>query len=209
MNQGSWGSHTMFQNKECPKYYKWNYIPNFDLLEINDSPESSLKSEIFPRQQTRRVPIFPFRTRLQAFQALPGCSWHVFASKCLPVLSQNKCSCFSLGGRAGTAGNQRVWHAVDVLQGPAGGAQEIDSRSTCRLRHLSQAKLIGLRQVPQPHQVTESEGLRRNRSTLTLFRIQSGLSHFIAPHQKASWYKSQAEQTTQSLTENGRALGKI
>lgn len=75
---------------------------------------------------------------------------------------------------------------VDVLQEPAGGAQEIDSCLTCRLRHLSASRLIGPRRAPQLHWVTESEDLRRTRSTLTLSSIQSALCSFTAPHRKAA-----------------------
>lgn len=130
------------------------------------------------------IPKFPFWTSLRAAQLLGPfpirAGFKVFTS-----ISQRKSNCLSLGWLARTAGNQRVWHAVDVLQKPAGGAQEIDSRSTCRLRHLSRSRLIGLRQVPEPCWVTESEDLCRNRSTLTLFRIQSALL-FYSSSQKGS-----------------------
>lgn len=152
----------------------------------NKSPKSSVKSKRFPRPQTRWVPKFSFWTSLQA-APLPGPFPTRVGFKVFTSTSQRKCNCFSLGWLAATAGNQRVWHAVDVPQEPARGAQEIDSRSTCRLRHLSQTRLIGPRQVPELRWVTESEDLRRNRSALMLFRIHSALCYFIAPHKKAAW----------------------
>lgn len=142
--------------------------------DLNKSPKSSVESGIFPDQKTTLFQVAPLFPTHVCFKVFTG-------------TSQRKCNCFSLGWLAGTTGNQKVWHAVDVLQEPAGGVQEIDSRSTCRLRHLSQTRLIGPRQVPEPHWVTESEDLRRNRSVLTLFRSQSALCCFIAPHKKAAW----------------------
>lgn len=152
------------------------------------SLESSVNSEIFSRQRTRWVVRFPFWTSLQAVPLLRPFPTRV-GFKVFTSISQRKCNCFSRGWLARTAGNQKVWHVVDVLQEPAGGAPEMDPRSTRRLRHLSPTRLIGPRHVPEPRWVTASEDLRRNRSTLTLFRIHSALCYFIAPHTKAARVK--------------------